>query len=147
MVVIAAELVLERGNLEEDKRQVAAYLERRKTTQPLEYPNSGCIFKNIDFSEVQIDADRVMKGLDVSQAEWNEATKFNKLPVSFILDHLGLKGKKIGGAQVSEKHAAFIVNIDHATAEEVIMLISAIKSEVRARLGIQLQEEVQYVGF
>ena len=53
----------------------------------------------------------------------------------------------MGGAQVSEKHGAFINNADNARAEEVVMLISDIKMNVRNELGIQLQEEVQYVGF
>ena len=59
---------------------------------------------------------------------------------------LGLKGKSIGGAKVSEQHGSFIVNTGEATAEHVMMLISDIKMRVRNQLGIQLQEEIQYVG-
>jgi len=98
-------------------------------------------------SEVEIDKKKVIKGLDVTEAEFAEATKYGKLPVSYIVDRLGLKGKTIGGAQVSEKHGAFIVNVGEARAEHVVMLISDVKMRVRNQLGIQLQEEVQYVGF
>lgn len=149
-VVVSVELKLKKGSMEEikkDKEIITQYLERRKTTQPTDFPNSGCVFKNIDLTKVEIDKEKVMKGLDINEEEFHEATKFGKLPVSYITDKLGLKGKKIGGAQISEKHGAFINNVDNARAEEVVMLISDIKMHVRNELGIQLQEEVQYVGF
>ena len=130
-VILATQLSLKKGDIKKETEQVEAYNDRRQKTQPLELPNSGCIFKNIDFKEVTVDHERVRRGLDASQAEYQEATKYNKLPVSFILDRLNLKGKKIGGAK----------------AEHVVMLISDIKSQVRNKLGIQLEEEVQYVGF
>ena len=150
VVVLKVFIKLKKGSPEEvktDQETVVAYLKRRVTTQPTDFPNSGCVFKNIDLKTVAIDKEKVLRGLDVNQDEFAEATKFGKLPSSFVVDHLGLKGKRIGGAQVSEKHAAFINNVDHAKAEEVIMLISDIKMRARDELGIQLQEEIQYVGF
>ncbi|OGY54783.1 MAG: hypothetical protein A2951_02220 [Candidatus Buchananbacteria bacterium RIFCSPLOWO2_01_FULL_56_15] len=105
------------------------------------------MFKNIDLSVVEVNKDKVKRGLDISEEEFQTATKFKKLPVSFIVDKLGLKGKQIGGAQVSEKHGAFIVNAGDATAEDVITLMSDIKMRARNQLGIQLQEEIQLVGF
>lgn len=149
-VVIGVELKLTKGSAEEIKKDqeiISQYIERRKTTQPTDFPNSGCVFKNIDLNKVEIDKAKVMKGLDINDKEFKEATKFGKLPVSYITDKLGLKGKKIGGAQISKKHGAFINNVDNARAEEVVMLISDIKMHVRNELGIQLQEEIQYVGF
>ena len=146
-VIVNVELQLEHGDIKADQQLVDQYNQRRKDTQPLELPNAGCVFKNVDLSKVEIDKKKVIKGLDITEAEFIEATKYGKLPVSYIVDHLGLKGKTIGGAQVSEKHGAFIVNIGDASAEHVIMLISDVKMHVRNELGIQLQEEVQYVGF
>ncbi|MBN1779220.1 MAG: UDP-N-acetylmuramate dehydrogenase [Candidatus Buchananbacteria bacterium] len=146
-IVISAKLKLEKGDLKKEQEQVKAYNDRRQQTQPLNYPNAGCVFKNIDLIETPINKEKVMKGLDISEEEFKEATKFNKLPVSYIIDRLDLKGKTIGGAQVSEKHGAFIVNVDHARAEHVIMLMSDIKMHVRNEIGIQLHEEVQLVGF
>lgn len=64
-----------------------------------------------------------------------------------LIDELDLKGYSIGGAKVSEKHANFIVNTGGATADHIVQLISYIKQQVRDRLGIQLTEEIEYVGF
>ncbi|MAF13955.1 MAG: UDP-N-acetylenolpyruvoylglucosamine reductase [Parcubacteria group bacterium] len=150
MIVVAVNLKLKKGSTEEvkkDKDQVKIYNDRRENTQPLDLPNSGCVFKNIDLTKIKVDKAKVIKGLDITEEEYAEATKFDKLPVSYILDRLGLKGKTIGGAQVSEKHGAFVVNTGEAKAEHVIMLISDIKMRVRNELGIQLMEEVQYLGF
>ena len=69
------------------------------------------------------------------------------MPAAKLIDDLDLKGKKIGGAQISSKHANFIINPGTATAEDVIMLISYIKQQVRDKCGVQLQEEIEYVGF
>jgi UDP-N-acetylmuramate dehydrogenase len=64
-----------------------------------------------------------------------------------LIQEAGLKGKKIGGAKVSEDHANFIVNTGTATAEDIIILISLIKQQIRDKFGIQLEEEVRYLGF
>ena len=147
LVVISATLKLKPGDTSADEALVKKYNDHRKKTQPLELPNAGCVFKNVDLSQVEINQAKVKKALDINDQEFQEATKFGKLPVSFIIDRLNLKGKQIGGAQVSEKHGAFIVNTGRAKAEHVIMLISDLKMRVRNELGIQLEEEVQYVGF
>ena len=71
----------------------------------------------------------------------------SKIPAGWLIDEVGLRGKKIGGAAVSEKHANFVVNVGNAKAQDIVMLSSVIKMKVRDELGVQLQEEVQYVGF
>jgi len=71
----------------------------------------------------------------------------NKLPAGWLIDHVGLRGKKIGGAQVSPHHPNYIINTGNATASDVVMLASLIKTRVRDELGVRLQEEVQMVGF
>ena len=63
-----------------------------------------------------------------------------------LIEKAGLKGLKIGGATVSEKHANFIVTVDGATARDVYNLIQKIKSEVFNKFGVRLKEEVEYVG-
>lgn len=112
-----------------------------------DWQSAGCVFKNIDLQATPIDKNRILKGLDITEEEYQEVTKHNKLPVSFIIDKLGLKGKRIGDAQIAYEHGAFILNIGNATADQVVQLISLIKMVVRDRLGIQLEEEIQYVGF
>lgn len=64
-----------------------------------------------------------------------------------LIQEAGLKGKKIGGAKVSEEHANFIMNTGTATAEDIVILISYVKQQVRDKLGVQLEEEVRYLGF
>ena len=74
-------------------------------------------------------------------------SKDGKLPAGWLIDHVGLRGKKIGGAQVSLHHPNYIVNTGKATASDVVMLSSLVKTRVRDELGVRLQEEVQMVGF
>ncbi|MDD2807082.1 MAG: UDP-N-acetylmuramate dehydrogenase [Patescibacteria group bacterium] len=147
MVILAATLKLKKGDPTVDEELVKKYLDHREKTQPLDLPNPGCAFKNINLQEVQIDQAKVIKALDITEAEWQAATKYNKLSVSFIFDKMNWKGKTIGGAKVSEKHGAFIVNAGEAKAEHVIMLMSELKMRVRNELGLALEEEIQLVGF
>lgn len=100
-----------------DKNSVKEHLDYRKKNHPKE-PSAGCIFKN-------------PPGHSAGQ----------------LIDEAGLKGRKIGGAMVSEKHANFIINTGQAKAEDVIILISIIKQKVRNKFGIQLMEEIKYLGF
>lgn len=74
-------------------------------------------------------------------------SKNGKIPAGWLIDHVGLRGKKIGGAMVSEQHANYIMNTGNATADDVVILASYVKQQVRDQLGIQLQEEVNYLGF
>lgn len=63
------------------------------------------------------------------------------------IDELGLKGFRIGDAMVSTTHANFILNAGHATADQVVQLVSYVKQQVRDKAGVQLMEEIEYVGF
>lgn len=72
---------------------------------------------------------------------------YRKVPAAWLIDECGLKGKKIGGAMVSEVHAGKITNVGGATAEDVIMLISVVKQKVRSKFSLQLIEEMEYLGF
>ena len=64
-----------------------------------------------------------------------------------LIEEAGLKGMRCGDAQVSEKHANFIVNTGNATAYDVATLIKKVRHEVRRRYGIELQTEVKFLGF
>lgn len=93
----------------------------RKDTQDVGAQCAGCVFQN--------PTDQT----DVAAAK--------------LIDDLGLKGKTIGGAKVSDIHANFIINTGDATADDVVQLISYIKQQVRDKKGIQLHEEIEYIGF
>ncbi len=93
----------------------------RKETQDVGAQCAGCVFQN---PKDQTD-----------------------VPAAKLIDDLGLKGKTIGGATISTIHANFIINTGDATADDVVQLISYVKQQVRDQLGIQLHEEIEYLGF
>lgn len=85
--------------------------------------------------------------LDEFARETGEPSKNGKLPAGWLVTYVGLRGKKIGGAQMSPQHPNYLINTGNATAEDIVMLSSLVKTKVRDELGIRLQEEVQMVGF
>lgn len=121
MVILDAVFQLEKGDVAEIKANVQELSKMRKETQDIGSWCAGCVFRN---PKDQTD-----------------------VPAAKLIDDLGLKGFTIGGAQVSPIHANFIINTGNATAEDVVMLISYVKQQVRDRTGVQLMEEIEYVGF
>jgi UDP-N-acetylmuramate dehydrogenase len=114
---IAAWLALPKGEASEAEQKIKSLLAKRLATQPLNWPNAGSVFRNPP---------------DDFAARLIEAS--------------GLKGYKIGGAQVSEKHANFIVNLGEARAADIEALINHVRETVKARQGIELQQEVRIIG-
>jgi len=101
----------------------------RRLSQPQGVKSAGCTFQNVPQVEI------LSRGLP------KEATS-----AGFLVDHAGLKGLQIGGAQISPMHANFIINTGQATASDVIQLISRAKEQVKAQFGITLVEEIVHVG-
>ncbi len=99
----------------------------RKRTQPLETPSAGCIFQNPEPGR-----DVLPEGIP-----WSAGA---------LVDRVGLKGAKVGGARVSPTHGNFIVNERRATATEIRDLIDRCKLAVRNRFGVNLREEIVYLG-
>lgn len=139
LIILSANLKLKKGDKEKSQKIVKEILAKRKEKQPMEFPSPGSFFKNPIVEDKNL----------IKQFETDTGQKIRdgKIPAPWLIEEAGLKGKKIGGAMVSEKHANFIVNTGNATAENVIMLAAIIKTKVRNKFGIQLQEEVQMVGF
>jgi UDP-N-acetylmuramate dehydrogenase len=140
-VILGAVLSLTKGDRVKMQNEISVSLKNRLEKQPLKYPNIGSIFKNpvLTEKEMNIFYQKCPGG--------REQFKNNTIPAGWLIEQLGLKGKHIGGAMVSEKHANFIVNINKAKAEEVVILISIIKQKVRTKFDIQLREEIEYMGF
>jgi len=115
--VLRARFRLKRGNVSDIASLMSDYRTRRKTTQPLEYPSAGSAFK---------------------RPPGHFAGK--------LISDAGLKGLSFGGAQVSEKHAGFIINTGSATARDVLTLIDKVKAAVFADSGIMLEQEIRVVG-
>jgi UDP-N-acetylmuramate dehydrogenase len=116
-VVLEAILRAECGSPQEIRQQVRQLYRCRRQRQPLSYPNAGSIFKNPP-------GERAGR----------------------LIDQLGLKGYRIGDAQVSRKHANFIVNRGQASVDDVLTLIDLVKRQVCAHTGIVLEEEIHIVG-
>jgi len=104
-----------------------ASLAFRKRTQPLDTPSAGCIFQNPDPGR-----DTVPEGIPRSAGA--------------LVDRAGLKGASVGGAKVSPTHGNFIVNDGRATAADIKQLIDQCRNAVRERFGVELREEVGYLG-
>lgn len=141
-IVLSVTLALLPGNTEELKAQMAEKLEKRKATQPLYAGSAGCMFKNFEI-ESDEELNRLKEMMNIPEAMQESRV----ISAGWLIDNMDLKGKKIGGAQISNEHGNFIVNLGNATASDIVQLISAVKLEARKRYNIQLQEEVQYVGF
>jgi UDP-N-acetylmuramate dehydrogenase len=126
-VLLSADFVVgaaDPARLREAAKQSLAY---RKRTQPLDMPSAGCVFQN-----PVPEQDRVPDGIP-----WSAGA---------LVDRAGLKGAAIGGARVSPTHGNFIVNDGHATAADIRRLIEECRAEVRTRFGVELREEIVYLG-
>lgn len=139
-IIFSVTLKLLKGNSAEINGKQAKYQRHRDQTQP-KLPSAGCIFKNLLFDDIKI------KNADLAD-EINEEklVKQGKVGAGWLISKLDLGGLKIGGSKISLEHANFIVNTGKASAADVVMLISYIKQQARDELGIQLQEEIMYLG-
>lgn len=141
-VILSAVFKLKKGSRLESKRQIRESLASR-LNQPIE-PSAGCVFKNYELRIVNCELLK-KKFPSAANEELKKWLEYKKIPAGWLIDQCGLRGRCIGGAKISEKHANFIVNTGGAKAEEVTQLISLIKSKVRDKFGLQLQEEIQIV--
>jgi UDP-N-acetylmuramate dehydrogenase len=116
-LVLQATLRMQQGERETMVATMRASHKRRQRTQPLRWPNAGSIFKNPP---------------EVAAAR--------------LIDELGLKGTRIGGAMISPIHANFVVNVEHATAADVEALVTLMQARVQEAYGITLEPEVRFVG-
>jgi UDP-N-acetylmuramate dehydrogenase len=119
-IVTEVEFLLESGDTETLTAEATRALRRRCATQPLKLPNAGCIFKN----------PRGKKGPSAGR----------------LIEEAGVKGLRIGDAQVSEQHANFIVNLGAARARDVCALMQRAIEGVKASSGIQLEAEIRFLG-
>lgn len=116
-IILSARFDLAQGDQDQIKERMDELTELRQLKQPLEYPSCGSVFKR---------------------------------PVGHftgkLIQDAGLQGLKWGGAQISEKHAGFIVNVDHATATDYVELIAHIQQVIKERFDVQLETEVRIIG-
>lgn len=124
------------------RERLEQIMRERKEKQPLDQSSAGCAFKNVEFAD---DAQVALLEREVTIPESMRAHHI--LGAGWLVDQAGLLGARVGEVEVSQKHGNFLVNKGHARAQDVVSLISLIKRKVRDEFGIELQEEVQYLGF
>ena len=116
-VVISAKFALAPGNYDQINQEMARLTHLRELKQPLEYPSCGSVFKR---------------------------------PVGYfagqLISEAGLKGHRIGGVEVSEKHAGFMINVDYGTAKDYEDLIAHVIATVKKSAGVTLEREVRIIG-
>ncbi len=117
LIILSALLKLQEGNSRQAKKLMQKHLSYRKEKHPLDYPSAGCVFKNPPGAFAGI-----------------------------LIDQAGLKGKTIGGAQISEKHSNFIINKGGAKAKDVYQLMKLAQGEVYKKFKIRLEPEIQLLG-
>lgn len=138
LIIISARLKFEKGKPEEIEKEMEEVIGKRRDKLPQEF-SAGSFFQNPTVENPEIVAR--------FERDSGAASRGKRVPAGWVIDELNLRGKKMGGVMVSEKHANFVVNLGQGKAQDVIMLTSFIKQQARVKLGIQLHEEVQYVGF
>jgi UDP-N-acetylmuramate dehydrogenase len=129
-------------DIEASKKRMEEIMQMRKEKQPLEASSAGCVFKNYEFKDEK-DLELLKRNMEVPQ---NMIDK-KQISVGWLIQQAGLMGMSVGEVEVSKKHGNFFINKGRARAQDILSLISRIKMKVRDDLGIELQEEVQYVGF
>lgn len=116
-LIVSVRLRLREGRKEDIQAKMADFMERRRSKQPLEFPSAGSTFKR---------------------------------PTGYfagaLIEQAGLKGASIGGAQVSEKHAGFVINTGNATCEDVLRLMRSVRKIVQMDTGVLLEPEIRLIG-
>jgi len=117
LIILSAVFQLKKSSKEKIKKKIKENIVFRKEKQPLNYPSAGSVFVNLS----------------------------GQKPSSYLIEKAGLKGRRVGGAQISEKHAGFIINLGEAKSADVLKLIEIVKKEVRKKFRINLKEEIQII--
>ena len=146
-IIWRAVIQLRKGDIEESQKKIQEYLAKKRLGQDLENKSAGCTFKNPKLPDNKKFLEHLRKSLELEEVDFKELTKSGQISAGFLIDRLDLKGKKIDGVQISPKHANFLVNTGNATAEDVVIMMSLIKEKVRNHFDIQLQDEIQLIGF
>lgn len=141
-VILSAVLKLKKGDPEKIQKKIIEHTRRRAETQDIGAKCAGCIFKNVSWGDVSNRRDLISKFPDFKKFETKE-----NIPAGFLIDNSGLRGRRVGGAFISPKHANYFVNDGTAKAEDIVKLISLAKNTVKKNYGIELEEEIQYIGF
>jgi UDP-N-acetylmuramate dehydrogenase len=152
-IILGATLKLKKIKNNKEKVKIIEnankYINYRRKHHPLEYPSCGSVFKNIEHIAWNMEHGIEEKTLNYKLQITNKSqiSTLGIIPVAVLIAKAGLVGKKIGGAQISEKHSNFIINLGNAKAKDVLDLIKLCQEEVYKKFGVRLEREVELVGF
>lgn len=138
LVILKASVRLTKAEPEQILAKIKAAQQRRQDTQPLSYPSSGCVFQN-------------PPNTPELQALFPQFADKPFVPAGFLIDQAGLKGQQIGQIAISDQHAAFLINLaklgepNTASAKDVEALINLVKTTVKNKFNIDLEEEIFYL--
>ena len=144
LIVVSVQFQLRDGSQEELLNAHEKYFENityRQEKHPLDYPNCGSVFKNISKKE---EVERILESWDDIR-EMVDGKWHGKVSMGYIIDRLGMKGRQIGNAKVSEKHQNFIVNTGGAKASDVKAIIAEIEEEMQENFGFTPEVEIEIV--
>jgi len=139
-LVVKLKFRLTKGNKDVIKAGFQEKIDSRKSKHPLEYPNVGSIFKNVPVDK--FDTKQFLYEL----AQYVKNDPFPVIPTAKLNFLTGIKGERVGGAQLSEKHTNFIINLDSASSADVKNLIQHIKNKVKEKFNVELEEEIMIVN-
>lgn len=122
-------------------------IQYRNKTQPQGWASTGCIFKNVELLGEHGEPNRVrlLEHFDNHDPKVQQFLHVGKISAGWLVEQVGMKGAKVGQAEVSPQHGNFIVNLGGASATDVKTLIEKIKEQVYDRYGIELEEEIQII--
>jgi len=119
-------------------KKALEHLQYRNKTQPQGFASTGCVFKNFEVQNSEIEK---LQSLGVPE----EFLQKGKISAGWLIDQTGMKGVQIGQAKVSETHGNFIVNLGGATAADVLALIEQIQERVYDKFGLEIEPEIQII--
>jgi UDP-N-acetylmuramate dehydrogenase len=139
LIILSAVLKLEKGDKDETNEIIKEHLSYRKKYHPINFPSAGSVF---------INQNNKIKNKNILE-KYPKIREFNEkgiIHVGYLIEECGLKGKKIGQAEISNKHGNFIVNLGGAKSKDVSSLIKLIKQKVKNKFAVSLKEEIQIVS-
>lgn len=139
LIILSAEMRLAEGDRVALEKIIQETIVKREAKHPQDAKCAGSFFINPVVKDEKL--------REEFEKDTGMRVRDETLPAGWLIDFVGLRGKKIGGAMISDKHPNYLVNTGTATAEDVMMLASLVKTRVRDELGIRLRAEVQFVGF
>jgi len=154
-IVLSAVLKFKKGDSKKIQASIQGKIDFRNTRHPLEYPNSGSVFKNVPITRkiadlIAADSRGNNQRKPASGLRWSaipvKTDPFPVIPTAYLISEANLKGVSRGGAMISPKHPNFIVNVNNAKAKDVLALIKLVKSTIKQKFGITIEEEVQFLS-